>query len=103
MSLFSEDHLVASDAYIELLVNKTFIDQSMSIVFGSLQDQYINLWSPSCEFTIPVVEGGLWDCDEMWAFDAADVAKISEEGNSLQRFAQTHLVRKDAGDTIFVQ
>src|SRR2546423_12606734 len=103
MSLLPEDHLVACNAYIELFVNQSFIDQSMPIVFGTLQDQDVYLRSPPGEFSVPVVEGGLWNCDEMRTLDTADMAKISQEGNRLQGFAQTHLVRKDARDAIFVK
>ena len=40
---------------IKLLVDKSFIDQGVSLVFGTLQYKYIDFWSPSCEFSIPIV------------------------------------------------
>lgn len=41
------------------------------------------------ELSRPVLEGCLWDYNEMWTRDAFEMLEISEEGDSLEGFAKT--------------
>ena len=103
MSLLAEDHLVAGDAHVKLLVDQAVVDELMPLVLGSLKHQDIDFWGPARELALPVVKRGFGYDDEVWSGDVLHVAQVAQESDGLQRFAQPHLVGKDARDPVLVQ
>ena len=57
MRFLTQDHLVARDADVKVLVDKAVVDELMSFVLGSLEHKHINLGCPSLKLALPVVQG----------------------------------------------
>ena len=103
MLLLSQDHLVTGDTDVELLVDEPVMDELLALVLGALQDEHVNVGSPLLELLQPVVQGGLGDDDQMRTQHGPKMAQIANQRDSLQSLPQSHLVGKDARDSILVQ
>lgn len=103
MRLFAEDHFVTGDADVELLVHQAIVDQLVTLLLGSLKNQHINFGRPLGKLALPVVESGLGDDDQVRTGDADDVAQVAEEGNGLQRLAETHFISQNTRNTVLME
>ena len=60
-------------------------------------------WTPSFELNLPVHENGGWDNDKVRTPNPLFNGQMSKKGNSLDGFAQTHLISKDAVHSFIVE
>src|ERR1700722_18253599 len=77
MCFLTQNHLVASDTHIKLFVNKSVVDQRMSLILGALEDQDVDLRSPPSKLSLPVVQRRLGHSYEMRAWNVHNVSKVA--------------------------
>lgn len=97
-----ENHLVTGNTDVEFFIDQPLIYEVMALVLCSLQDKYIYLRCPFGKLSLPVVQSRFRDSDQMRSCNAHDVAKISQECNSLECFAESHLIGQNTRDTILM-
>lgn len=64
-------------------------DRTHAFLLGSLQDDGLEAGDPAVDFASPVVQRRLRDDDKVRAVDAADEFEVAEEGDGLERLAET--------------
>lgn len=83
-----EADFIRRDEHFKVLWDERGRDDLGAFVFGSGEQDDIEVGCPFAELACPVLEGGFGDDDEVGAADAPDVFEVGKEGDGLQGFTE---------------